>query len=1564
MLRMKRIVSCFMVVCIAASSLIMNGALVTPKAYATETADEWTELSGKLDGYKGIYTKDTQLGSPWNTNHSPDGPLMGNGTVYAFMAGDRKEQNIYISRSDMWRDRSSNNGQQYTTFGGLTIKTSDGDNLALKKNVTVLGFTSSNEHGSKLVDGFDDTKWCSTPATNNNSITYWAVIDLGEAKDISRWVVKHAQAGGESATMNTKDFKLQYTTQANPQGATDSDWIDADAVTGNTAAITDRNLPNSIQTRYVRLLVTKAEQGTGNTVRLYGLELYQQPKTTTSVSEFRYEEDMKNAEVMAQSEQGFKTRTWLSAKENMIVTEIINITNSPILMEVSAWTANDNTSASIDGKMMVASKAGISKASTRVSGTGTWNGWTVNVSMASKIIDDIAITVKNVDTRTNKTVFTLPTNKTIILVSAVEGGKQEGTTTNTLDQTIIKAKAKVESRSTVDSLITANQAHRDYWKQYWLKSYINIQDEQVERMYYGLLYMLGCATSISSENNAGLSAGLFPWTANDNPDWQGDYTTNTDMQRQVHPLVTANRLEGIQNYVNVLEAYWPEAQRRSNSAQHLNWVIQGTGRPNQFTQGISGGALFPTHIGPWGASTEQYNDSRDYWNSPADASSVLMPLVKMWQYNQDEAYLKDHLYPMMKSVAIFWEKYVTLENGKYVVYGATHEGAAGRNAIFDIDACVYILRNAIDAAKVLGVDADKIPVWQNIIDNMSPQPTFLWNGKVTISDIEGRTQQNPGYTFDGNPVTIQSVYYYDAAGMSTPADKKEKYVNYLNVKNGIGNARRLTSATHLGYDIHEIIEQLKIGSISPKPSDWSGLRGNNTIGDIGGSSLLGVIQDSLLQSNEGYLNIFANWFDDQAASFKRLRARGAFLVDANQNDLGQTTYVKILSEQGKDLSFLNPWPGHEMEIYEDSAQIPATKRANALGEIYTVPTKANSSYELKPVGGLRNMTLVSITPPAAITDVATGTAKTTAALGLPSRVQLVTDQKNVQVVVVWDITNASYNPTLKEPQTFTVNGIVTLPDTIENPNNVPLLTSIHVTVNKIPQSQIKATATSEELINGSDAASNAIDGNPQTMWHTKWDKSDVLPQSITLNLGGTYNINKVAYLPRQGGGNGTITAYNIYVSTDGATFTKVASGNWANDSSEKYVTFPPSNASFIKLEATAGVGGWASAAELNVFVEPTKVPQFVGITAPANITGVANGTAKTAAGLGLPSAVALVTDAGSVNAGVTWDVPGSSYDPALKSEQNFTVNGTVHLPENVANPNNVALTTSIQITVNAAAASNLLHAVLSGNDKTMAGTSFDLTYGLQNVTDAIYAQDLTIAYDPAKLDFVSADSMKEGFVIVDQDNKSGQVHLVAASLGEGKGVTADGPQLALNWKAKSLLQMDTADITITNVIVADGEGVEIQLEGVTHRIQIIAAASKDKLKAMIGNAQLLHDSAVEGTKPSQYPIGSKAVLQANINKAKAVADDENATQMQVDQAMVDLSTALQTFRDSVVQRMLEDLNGDGRISVGDLALVAQYYGRTFADPNWDKIKHADINGDGTINIVDLSMVARKILDSL
>ncbi|MBB3112802.1 hypothetical protein FHS18_004904 [Paenibacillus phyllosphaerae] len=56
-----------------------------------------------------------------------------------------------------------------------------------------------------------------------------------------------------------------------------------------------------------------------------------------------------------------------------------------------------------------------------------------------------------------------------------------------------------------------------------------------------------------------------------------------------------------------------------------------------------------------------------------------------------------------------------------------------------------------------------------------------------------------------------------------------------------------------------------------------------------------------------------------------------------------------------------------------------------------------------------------------------------------------------------------------------------------------------------------------------------------------------------------------------------------------------------------------------------------------------------------------------------------------------------------------------------------------------------------------------------------------------------------------------------------------------------------------------------------------------------------------------------------------------------------------------------DLNGDGSLSIGDLALVVKALGKTDADPEWASYAKADLNADGMVDYLDLLIVAELIL---
>ncbi|WP_376773951.1 carbohydrate-binding protein [Paenibacillus phytorum] len=365
------------------------------------------------------------------------------------------------------------------------------------------------------------------------------------------------------------------------------------------------------------------------------------------------------------------------------------------------------------------------------------------------------------------------------------------------------------------------------------------------------------------------------------------------------------------------------------------------------------------------------------------------------------------------------------------------------------------------------------------------------------------------------------------------------------------------------------------------------------------------------------------------------------------------------------------------------------------------------------------------------------------------------------------------------------------------------------------------------------------------------------------------------------------------------------------------------------------------------------------ITAPAAVTGLTNGTAQTAEALGLPATVQLVTDAGNVNANVAWDVNASSYDPAVKTEQTFTVSGTVTLPAGVVNPNNVALTTSVSVTVLPAPATP--KSTLTGVQQVLSGQTFTLTMGLADVTQSVYqqvyAQDFTLQYDPASLQFDSVTSLKDGFQVIDQkETAPGQLRIVAASVGAN--VPAQGDLLAIQFKAKSVTQATNTTISVDHVMIANAQGNELQVGGASREIQITIPTipvDKSLLNATITSAQTKYAAAVEGNGDGLYAIGSKVQLQSAIDTASATANNSNVTQQQVDNAKAALEAAVQLFES---KKITADINGGG-ISIGDLASVAVAFGKQQGQAGWNE--KADVNHDGKVDILDLAIVARAIL---
>ena len=101
------------------------------------------------------------------------------------------------------------------------------------------------------------------------------------------------------------------------------------------------------------------------------------------------------------------------------------------------------------------------------------------------------------------------------------------------------------------------------------------------------------------------------------------------------------------------------------------------------------------------------------------------------------------------------------------------------------------------------------------------------------------------------------------------------------------------------------------------------------------------------------------------------------------------------------------------------------------------------------------------------------------------------------------------------------------------------------------------TADSQEMQGENGIASNVIDGNPATIWHTQWQAaSPTHPHWLVVDLAGNYAVSGFRYLPRQDMANGRIADYRFYISADGVNWgAPVKQGSFPNTTAEQSVTF-------------------------------------------------------------------------------------------------------------------------------------------------------------------------------------------------------------------------------------------------------------------------------------------------------------------------------------------------------------------------------------------------------------------------
>ena len=126
---------------------------------------------------------------------------------------------------------------------------------------------------------------------------------------------------------------------------------------------------------------------------------------------------------------------------------------------------------------------------------------------------------------------------------------------------------------------------------------------------------------------------------------------------------------------------------------------------------------------------------------------------------------------------------------------------------------------------------------------------------------------------------------------------------------------------------------------------------------------------------------------------------------------------------------------------------------------------------------------------------------------------------------------------------------------------------------------------------------NVIDGNPNTYWQSRITPTTApFPHSIVIDMKAIYNVNALAYTPRQDGkSDGNVGQHLIELSSDGEKWgSPVVGGTWLDDSKAKRSTFVTTPARFVRFTAVTEAGGrgaWASASDIQIFTAASFTPE-------------------------------------------------------------------------------------------------------------------------------------------------------------------------------------------------------------------------------------------------------------------------------------------------------------------------------------------------------------------------------------
>ena len=773
-------------------------------------------------------------------------------------------------------------------------------------------------------------------------------------------------------------------------------------------------------------------------------------------------------------------RTWIAPNTNLVVTQITSNGGSVQLRTETKAGTTQNAS----GYTNTSGIQGSTAWATRATPSGT--RWVSKASLATRVIGATVTTSSS--GATASLVFTLPAGGTVQVVTGVAGGGQNNADPSADAWTLA-------GNATAASITTLYNDHVEWWKQYWLKSYVDFNDAALEKYYYGHLYLLGSAS------RAGKMAPAFSlWVTTDSPSWSGDAHLNYNWQANFYGVYSSNRPELALPMFDFVSQYLPEARiRAANDVDRVNASYAASRFPSGGVTG--GGVLFPVGIGPWGTTTDD-----NYWNQVGNSLFTVSQYLQYYDYTQDTAWLSSTGYPFMKEVGKFFEQYLEFNaaSNQYWLYSGPHEGTWARNSTADIGMLKSLFTALNDASIDLGVDAGLRANWTNIASKL-PAPATTTNNGVTVyalgvpgTFVGGDTRAfHPG----DNTVNLEFVHPGDQLGFNSPQADRTRAIDTLNQMNSWGQENSFpkvfTQAARVGYPAQQLINLFK-NEVNNKTAANLRVKDNNHGLEKAGA--LEALNNLMLQSDDGIVKVFPVWPSGNNASFVKLRERDALLVSSSLSG-GVVQYVDITAEKARTVKLSNPWSSGTVTITQvGGGNVSFTNS----GGVLTFTAAAGATYNITNSGGTPPVTGATFYQDinygltAVTLGVGTYTTAQMTAAGLPNNWASSIRVPSGLTVQAYDgdLTGTSWTYTSDQANLVTTG-------------NNDMISSIKITSGSGGSNVALNASASASSTEGSFTASRTVNG----LWtansgYEGWVSTVGLNQQITLDLGSARPFNR------------------------------------------------------------------------------------------------------------------------------------------------------------------------------------------------------------------------------------------------------------------------------------------------------------------------------------------------------------------------------------------------------------------------------------------------------------------------